>query len=125
MTIKNTVSATLALLVLLSPIFTAARAEACDAEVTLVSSTQDDDGWVSSTFNVALSDCNRSQGDFNYTIYWIKDDGESGKPIRLVGNWGVEDTSDDVQVTLRDKLVDGQTLQVVEAGDTIRCVCHD
>jgi hypothetical protein len=100
-------------------------AESCDADVELLTATQDADGWVISTFNIELSSCNRSKGTFDYIIYWIDDDGESGKPIKRVGNWGVQDTSQAIQVTQEDKLVDGQTLQVVKAGPVLTCVCHD
>lgn len=100
-------------------------AENCDADVELEKATQADDGWVTSEFVVLVTNCNRSQGTFDYTIYWTDNGGESGKPIRRVGNWGVQDTSKIIYVTERDLLVDGQTLKVVEPGESLTCVCHD
>jgi hypothetical protein len=102
-----------------------AIAESCDAEVVLEQANQDDDGWVVSEFTVLVANCKRSQGTFDYTIYWTDEDGEAGKPIQRVGNWTVQDTDQRIQVTERDQLVDNQELQVVEAGDTLTCVCHD
>jgi hypothetical protein len=105
--------------------FPAAQASECSAEALSEDGAHENlDGMARLVFTIAVTNCNRCFGEFEYTLVYEDADGES-VTVELASGWDAQDSSKLFETDDDEFIGADSTIVSVSNGTVTKCVCLD